>query len=257
MGKKSKLFKSGLPRNQIKKKMEDKKKSEMIRTKINASKKENTTSSDNANKINKITTPQVNYNLDSLKKVNDSLGLTEEEIKSLYSRPLRNRRFVHNLVLTRREKKREKRKQRKELKMEMEEKTKLDITMNPNMHNKDNIMNKLGVDKNEKQKVKANRTTLNFDFGEMNDMIMDIEKNEENQVNNENRKNNVSGRVNKQKNFIYSEANKINNVLNDKEFLANPNQAMKMEIQENQKNNERNKKIREEFNQKYNLLNLK
>ena len=57
--------------------------------------------------------------------------------------------------------------------------------------------------------------------------------------------------------MIYNEANKINNVLNDQEFLNNPNEVMKTQIQENQKQMERNKQIRQEFNQKYNFLNLK
>jgi hypothetical protein len=45
--------------------------------------------------------------------------------------------------------------------------------------------------------------------------------------------------------------------LNNKEFIENPNITLKTRIQEQQKIKERNEKIREEFNQKYNLLNLK
>ena len=84
--------------------------------------------------------PNVTYNLDALQKSNDILGLTAAQIQSLYSRPLRNRRPVHNLTLTKREKKKELRKMRKNLKQKMEEKTKLDITMNPNLHQRNKIM---------------------------------------------------------------------------------------------------------------------
>ena len=66
-----------------------------------------------------------------------------------------------------------------------------------------------------------------------------------------------SGRIKKQRDLIYNEANKINNVLNDQEFLNNPNEVLKMQILENQKQDEKNRKIREEFNQKYNLFNIK
>ena len=57
--------------------------------------------------------------------------------------------------------------------------------------------------------------------------------------------------------IIYNEANEINNILTNKEFLSNPNSTLKMQIQEQQKIKERNEKIREEFNKNYNLLNLK
>lgn len=254
MGKKNKLFKSGLPRNQIKKNKEEKIRIELAKAKLLSQKKDNipTTNKNNKNQVLKIKTPIVNYNLDSLKKVNDSLGLTKEQIDSLYSRPLRNRRYVNNLVLTRREKKKEMRKQKKEIKLKMEEKTKLDITLNPNLHKKNDFCEKnLGDKKNPKN----NKTTLGFDFGEMNDIIMDIGKKESKKENLENKM--KDSRISKQKNLIYTEANKINKVLNNKEFLSNPNQAMKTEIQENQRINERNKKIREEFNKNYNLLNLK
>ena len=202
--------------------------------------------------------PNVSYNLDTLKKVNDSLGLTEEQIKLLYTRPLRNRRFVNNLTLSRREKKRELRKMKRNLKEKMEEKTKLDITMNPNLHQRNKIMqNLIPTSKEEKQKIKNNKTSIGFNFDEMNGLINDMAEEEENRINDENKNTKNSLRIKKQRNMIYNEANKINNVLNDQEFLNNPNEVMKTQIQENQKQMERNKQIREEFNQKYNFLNLK
>ena len=256
MGKKSKLFKSGLPRNQIKKLLNIKK--EIARLPINnipeVKKSSENTKKDAQMKI----LPNVSYNLDTLKKVNDSLGLTEEQIKLLYTRPLRNRRFVNNLTLSRREKKRELRKMKRNLKEKMEEKTKLDITMNPNLHQRNKIMqNLIPTSKEEKQKIKNNKTSIGFNFDEMNGLINDMAEEEENRINDENKNTKNSLRIKKQRNMIYNEANKINNVLNDQEFLNNPNEVMKTQIQENQKQMERNKQIREEFNQKYNFLNLK
>ena len=108
MGKKSKIFKSGLPRNQIKKTKPINIKKEIAKLPINTISNENSKqpTENNIKDNNQIKQlPYINYNLDALKKANDSLGLTEDQIKLLYSHPLRNRRFVHNLTLTRREKK--------------------------------------------------------------------------------------------------------------------------------------------------------
>lgn len=256
MGKKSKLFKSGLPRNQIKKLSNIKK--EIARLPINNIPEVKKSSENSKKDVQMKILPNVSYNLDTLKKVNDSLGLTEEQIKLLYTRPLRNRRFVNNLTLSRREKKRELRKMKRNLKEKMEEKTKLDITMNPNLHQRNKIMqNLIPTSKEEKQKIKNNKTSIGFNFDEMNGLINDMAEEEENRINDENKNSKNSLRIKKQRNMIYNEANKINNVLNDQEFLNNPNEVMKTQIQENQKQMERNKQIREDFNQKYNFLNLK
>ena len=261
MGKKSKIFKSGLPRNQIKKTKPINIKKEIAKLPINTPSNENQkqTSENNIKDKNQAKQlPYINYNLDALKKANDTLGLTEDQIKLLYTRPLRNRRFVHNLTLTRREKKKELRKMRKQMKEKMEEKTKLDITMNPNLHQRNKIVqNLIPSSKEEKQKMKNNKTTIGFNFDEMNGLINDMAEEEENRVNNDTKNNNSSIRIKKQRNIIYNEANQINTILNNKEFNNNPNEVLKMQIQENHKENERKRKIREEFNQKYNLLNLK
>ena len=256
MGKKSKIYKSGLPRNQIKKLSNIKK--EIARLPINNTPEVKKSSENTQKDVQMKKVPNINYNLDTLKKVNDSLGLTEEQIKLLYTRPLRNRRFVNNLTLSRREKKRELRKMKLHLKEKMEEKTKLDITMNPNLHQRNKIMqNLIPSSKEEKQKINNNKTSIGFNFDEMNGLINDMAEEEENRINDENKNSKNSLRIKKQRNMIYNEANKINNVLNDQEFLNNPNEVMKTQIQENQKQMERNKQIRQEFNQKYNFLNLK
>ena len=256
MGKKSKIYKSGLPRNQIKKLSNIKK--EIARLPINNTPEVKKSSENTQKDVQMKKVPNVNYNLDTLKKVNDSLGLTEAQIKLLYTRPMRNRRFVNNLTLSRREKKRELRKMKRHLKEKMEEKTKLDITMNPNLHQRNKIMqNLIPSTKEEKQKINNNKTSIGFNFDEMNGLINDMAEEEENRINDENKTSKNSLRIKKQRNMIYNEANKINNVLNDQEFLNNPNEVMKTQIQENQKQMERNKQIRQEFNQKYNFLNLK
>ena len=91
----------------------------------------------------------------------------------------------------------------------------------------------------------------------MNGLLNDMMEEEEKEINKDNKNNKSSIRVKKQRNLIYNEANQINNMLNNKEFINNPNEALKMQIQETHKQNEKNRLIREDFNQKYNLLNLK
>ena len=200
----------------------------------------------------------INYNIDALKKANETLGLSQDQINSLYKHPLRNRRYVNNLTLTKREKKRELRKMKKELKQQMEDKTKLDITLNPNLHFRNTIEQELNSNnKIKKEKNKINKTTLGFNFEEMNGLINDMVEDDENKIYKENIKNKSSIRNKNQRNLIYNETNEINNILNNKEFIDNPNITLKTKIQEQQKIKERNEKIKEEFNQKYNLLNLK
>ena len=255
MGKKSKIYKSGLPRNQIKK---QNKQINKIQNNQQINIKQDNIISEPLKNSNIKYIPMINYNIDALKKANETLGLSQDQINSLYKHPLRNRRYVNNLTLTKREKKRELRKMKKELKQQMEDKTKLDITLNPNLHFRNTIEQELNSNnKIKKEKNKINKTTLGFNFEEMNGLINDMVEDDENKIYKENIKNKSSIRNKNQRNLIYNETNEINNILNNKEFIENPNITLKTRIQEQQKIKERNEKIKEEFNQKYNLLNLK
>ena len=255
MGKTSKLYKSGLPRTQFKKSINK----PVPKIKINQT-PQSLIQTDSIIKPKQKLIPLVNYNLDAMKKANETLGLTQDEINSLYKRPLRNRRYVKNLTLTKREKKREMRKMKREMKQQMEDKTKLDITLNPNLHFRNKMdedeLIQSNLNKLEKRN-KVNKTSIGFNFEEMNGLIDDLVEDNENNIKKEYIKNKSSARNKNQRKLIYNEANEINNVLNNKEFISNPNETLKMQIQEQQKIKERNDKIREEFNQKYNLLNLK
>ncbi len=257
MGKTSKIYKSGLPRNQFKK-SSNKQTTKIINNPQSLN--QNISQSEPLQKPKIKYLPLVNYNLDAMKKANETLGLSQDQLNSLYKRPLRNRRYVKNLTLTKREKKRELRKMKKELKQQMEDKTKLDITLNPNLHFKNKIEENDITQKtlNKKDnKNKINKTTLGFNFEEMNGLINDMVEDNENYIMKENIKNKSSIRNKNQRKMIYNEANEINNILSNKDFLSNPNATLKMQIQEQQRIKERNEKIREEFNKNYNLLNLK
>ena len=142
----------------------------------------------------------------------------------------------------------------------MEDKTKLDITWNPNLHFRNKIGENDITQKNlnkKDNKNKINKTALGFNFEEMNRLVNDIIEDNENNIMKGNFKNKSSTRNKNKRKIIYNEANEINNILSNKELLSNPNTTLKMKIQEQQKIKERNEKIREEFNKNYNLLNLK
>ena len=102
MGKKSKIYKSGLPRNQIKK---QNKQINKIQNNQQINIKQDNIISEPLKNSNIKYIPMINYNIDALKKANETLGLSQDQINSLYKHPLRNRRYVNNLTLTKREKK--------------------------------------------------------------------------------------------------------------------------------------------------------
>ena len=114
MGKKSKLFKSGLSKNAIKKNINEQNKinkniiNEDINDNLNEEKM--SYSSDEDEKINKEKKiryePIVSYNKMKFDKANETLGLDENDINNLLNHPIRNRRNVHNKTFTKREKKR-------------------------------------------------------------------------------------------------------------------------------------------------------
>ena len=155
MGKKSKIYKSGLPRNQIKK---QNKQINKIQNNQQINIKQDNIISEPLKNSNIKYIPMINYNIDALKKANETLGLSQDQINSLYKHPLRNRRYVNNLTLTKREKKRELRKMKKELKQQMEDKTKLDITLNPNLHFRNTIEQEL----NSNNKIKKEKNKINI-----------------------------------------------------------------------------------------------
>ena len=122
MGKKSKLFKSGLSKNIIKKSIYEQNKTNqnIINKDINKNVKEEKMSYSSDEDEKKIPEkkieyePIVSYNKMKFDKANETLGLDEKDINDLLNHPMRNRRNVHNKTLTKREKKKIEREERKE-----------------------------------------------------------------------------------------------------------------------------------------------
>ena len=121
MGKKSKLFKSGLSKNAIKKNInEQNKTNQNIINKDNKIVKEEKMSYSSDEDEKKMPEkkieyePIVSYNKMKFDKANETLGLDEKDINDLLKHPMRNRRNVHNRTFTKREKKKLEREERKE-----------------------------------------------------------------------------------------------------------------------------------------------
>ena len=122
MGKKSKLFKSGLSKNAIKKNINEQNKinkniiNEDINDNLNEEKMSYSSDEDEKKMPEKKIEyePIVSYNKMKFDKANETLGLDEKDINDLLKHPMRNRRNVHNRTFTKREKKKLEREERKE-----------------------------------------------------------------------------------------------------------------------------------------------
>jgi hypothetical protein len=118
MGKKNKLFKSGLTRNSIKKTIHEQNK--INKNIISNDKDENMdflpNNEDNNIKENKINqnVSVIQYNKMKFDKANETLGLDENDVNDLLLHPIRTRRNVNNRTFTKREKKKIEREERKE-----------------------------------------------------------------------------------------------------------------------------------------------
>ena len=118
MGKKNKLFKSGLTRNSIKKTIHEQNK--INKNSISNDKDENMAflpdNEDNNIKKNKINQniSVIQYNKMKFDKANETLGLYEKDVNDLLLHPIRTRRNVNNRTFTKREKKKIEREERKE-----------------------------------------------------------------------------------------------------------------------------------------------
>ena len=118
MGKKNKLFKSGLTRNSIKKTIHEQNK--INKNIISNDKDENMdflpNNEDNNIKENKINqnVSVIQYNKMKFDKANETLGLDENDVNDLLLHPIRTRRNVNNRTFTKKEKKKIEREERKE-----------------------------------------------------------------------------------------------------------------------------------------------
>ena len=118
MGKKNKLFKSGLTRNSIKKTIHEQNK--INKNIISNDKDENMdflpNNEDNNIKENIINqnVSVIQYNKMKFDKANETLGLDENDVNDLLLHPIRTRRNVNNRTINKKKKKKIEREERKE-----------------------------------------------------------------------------------------------------------------------------------------------
>ena len=250
MGKKSKLLKSSLPRSAMKSLNKS-----MIKKEKNDEKEQNSISSDEddneeiENKNVKLN-QTVNYDQNALKKHTSILGLNDKDINDLLAHPLRNRRIVHNTVLSKRQKKKLLREQKKEKLQLMEKNTKLNLTLNPYQEKKP-LMNLIpSTLSNEKKNPDFNLKDLN---NEIYDIVGNINQEEEK------KEYGITKMRNKKKNrkLIEKEKAKIEAMIQKNNFNNNPLESVKMHIKKAQLYEKRNQIAKEIYNKNYNMLNLK
>lgn len=253
MGKRSKMNKTGVPKVLLKK--NNKNKAFLnINAKMNQTMNGNESSDEDKDeephtKMNKSMNQSVNYDQESLKKYGLILGLNEKEMESLAINPLRNRRMVNNVVLSRRQKRKALRQERKQKIEQMEYKTKLNLSMTSSKPRINNTV--AAARKNNPTPVVSQKNQFN-----MNDLDKEIES-LENKVSN---KQTPSSKIRTKKRnmrMLNEEKTNIESVIQKSSFNQNPIEAMSMHIKTAQLVAERNKRMQEEYNKHYNMLNLK
>ena len=248
MGKRSKLLKSSLPRTAIPSSLP-----KPIPKQTPKPKTSTHSDSEDDNDQFPPTKQQylnhtVNYDVKLLQKHNETLGLDDKDIQSLISRPIRTRRNVEHSVLTKRQKKRLLREQKKDKFTLMEKNTKLNLSYAPHQ---------LPSSHPKQPKPTLNKVEGNFSFkefgSEMNNIIDEIQKNEEQEHVAISKFRNLK----RKKAMLDKEKERIAKIIQKNNFSSNQNESMKLHIKNAQMVEKRNKKLKEEYNKNYNLLNLK
>lgn len=250
MGKRSKMHKTGVPKAMLKKK-------ELNNATLNSNAKVNQTRSANDSsdedevvnrQMNKTINQSVNYDPEILKKYGSLLGLNEKEMKSLAIKPIRNRRMVNNTVLSHRQKKKALRFEKKRRIEKMEQTTKLNLSMTyakPFLNNTFALIGK----KNEILVTHKNQLNLN-------DLQQEIKLLHTNEPNKSTSTSKIRTKRRNMK-MLHEEKANIDSIIQKASFNQNPIEAMSLHIKTAQLVAERNKKIQDEYNKNYNMLNLK
>ena len=239
MGKKNKLIKRDLP--SLRKRLN--------KTRIENDNKDESISSEEEKPKKVQTLNQTMYDEDLLKKHNSILGLGEKDIAALKKHPLRNRRNINNLTLTKRQKRKLLRQEKKEKFALMEKNTKLNLSMAPH-HVDKSLMNLTTKRIQKERREKPKNFNLNEINSEMNNILTDITKETSDTKVKKNKRN---------KNYLLLQHQKgrIESMFNSSTFNSNPIEMAKVQIQNTQIAKERAEKLKEHFDKNYNLLKLK
>jgi hypothetical protein len=213
--------------------------------KFNKTKLLNTTS----NNLNKSI-----INEDLVNRQSSLLGIDKKILMAACENPIRHRRQITKIVLSKGQKKRQAKKEKFKKREELVEKIKLNNSMiNQSMLNKTSLT---------VNKIKAPEKKDGFNLGDIDNTLGNLldelqqSKEDEKIVQNVKFSNTHRNKRNLKK-ILQGEKEKIKKVIDNKNYQSNPLEAMKFHIKNAQLINERNKKIEENFQKNYNFLNIK
>lgn len=204
-------------------------------------------------KLNKTNLNKSIINEEAVNKQSSILGIDKEHLMSFIQNPVRHRRAITKIVLSKGQRRRQEKKEKFKRREELVEKIKLDQTMINTTNRTLNLTQKDIINTTNVKKDQFDLWDINNTLGNVLDEIKE----------NKNSKTltDVKFRTHRDKrNFkkiLNEEKEKIKKVIENKNYQSNPLEAMKYHIKNAQLIQERNKKIEENFQKNYNFLNLK
>jgi hypothetical protein len=201
-------------------------------------------------KLNKSKLNQSIINESKVDLHSSRMGIDKEILMNAIRNPIRHRRAITKIVLSKGQRKRLEKRNKFKRKEELVEKIKLNQSMmNTSMLNK----TKHTIKQENLQEKK-----VEFDLKEMDktlaNLLDDIQDEEKVVLQTKN----ITHRSKKNlKKILSEEKAKIKKVVDNKNYQSNPLESMKNHIKNSQILAERNKKIEENFQKNYNFLNMK
>jgi hypothetical protein len=269
MGKRNKILKSGLSKKNFQNVLQSKKndKSVLLNKTYNTintnniknpkflEKNEDEDQDMSVDNLNKTTTRDLNKTLlneDAVERQSKLFGIEKEKLRTFLENPMRHRRQITKVVLSKGQKRRLEKKEKFKKKKELIEKIKLNQSMiiNNTMNKSLNITKNLESGKNDN----FNLNDFNHTLHNLMDEISENKKNEISRASEGKSKNTKNAK--KLKNILNAEKEKIKKVIENKNYQANPMEAMKFHIKNSIVQQERKKKIEENYQKNYNFLNL-
>lgn len=276
MGKRNKLHKAGFSKKNYMAVMKSKK-DKLNSTKLNnaqlseqdeeecSSREESFHKQENSFMNNKN---QTFVNESVLNRCKKEFGLTENDLNTTINNPMRHRRQINKVVLSKGQKQRLQKKEKFIKRNDLVEKIKLNQTMIQNQTmNKNKIMTGLNATMQVNQTKQDKFNLMDLDQTVMN--LMNEINEEVNPVavmNSNNSKSPLNQQVAVQSNkrskknvkkVLCTEKERIKKLMENRGFQNNPIENVKNQIKREQMVKERNKKMEENFQKNYNLLNMK
>jgi len=254
MGKRNKFFKIGISSGTLSKSMN----TNLKKKEINKLNKTEFLIDDIEKEEENRPVPNLNttiINEQQLNKQSSLLGIDKDQLRSFLQNPIRHRRPVTKIVLSKGQKKRLEKKEKFKRKEILCEKIKLSNSMMNQTNKTFNKItnNSMNLTKINNEKDQFNLFDIKNTIGDLMDDIVET-KADCNTVDNKSKTNRGKRKL---KLMLNSEKEKIRKVIENKNYQSNPLEAMKFHIKNTQMLEERKKKINESFQKNYNFLNMK